>query len=64
MEKIMQKIFASRFHKIDNLTNPEIDKWTKDYLVCIEDETLEASEFLPIFFSIVIIPRIELGPWN
>ena len=45
----MQKIFASRFHKIDNLSNAEIDKWTKDYLVCIEDEILEASEFLPIY---------------
>ena len=49
----MQKIFASRFHKIDNLTNPEIDKWTKDYLVCIEDEILEASEFLPIYEEVI-----------
>ena len=49
----MQKIFASRFHKIDNLTNSEIDKWTKDYLVCIEDEILEASEFLPIYEEVI-----------
>lgn len=49
----MQKVFASKFHKIDNLTNAEIDKWTKEYLICIEDEILEASEFLPIYEEVV-----------
>lgn len=49
----MQKVFASKFHKIDNLTNAEIDKWTKEYLICIEDEILEASEFLPIYEEVI-----------
>jgi hypothetical protein len=45
----MQKIFAERFHKIDGLTKDEIDHWTNAYLVCIEDEIVEASEFLDIY---------------
>lgn len=45
----MQKIFASRFHKIDNLNKDEIDHWTNAYLVCIEDEIVEAEEFLDIY---------------
>lgn len=47
----MQKIFAERFHKIDNLTKDEIDHWTNAYLVCIEDEIVEASEFLDIYLN-------------
>ncbi len=45
----MQKIFAQRFHKIDGLTKEEIDHWTNCYLVCIEDEIVEAEEFLDIY---------------
>jgi len=45
----MQKIFAGKFHKIDNLTKDEIDHWTNSYLVCIEDEIMEAEEFLDIY---------------
>lgn len=45
----MQKIFAGKFHKIDNLTKSEMDHWTNEYLVCIEDEIVEAEEFLDIY---------------
>lgn len=45
----MQKVFAERFHKIDNLNKEEIDHWTNAYLVCIEDEIVEALEFINIF---------------
>lgn len=45
----MQKIFASKFHKIDNLTKEEKDHWINAYLVCIEDEIVEAMEFLDIY---------------
>lgn len=45
----MQKIFASRFHKIENLNKEEIDHWTNAYLICIEDEIVEAMEFLDIY---------------
>ena len=45
----MQKVFASRFHKIDNLDKDEIDHWTNAYLICIEDEIVEAMEFLDIY---------------
>lgn len=47
----MQKIFAGKFHKVDNLTKDEIDYWTNTYLVCIEDEIVEASEFLDIYIN-------------
>jgi hypothetical protein len=49
----MQKIFAGRFHKIDGLTKEEIDHWTNEYLVCIEDEIVEASEFLNIYPEVI-----------
>lgn len=45
----MQKVFAERFHKVDNLSKSEIDHWTNAYLVCIEDEIVEALEFINIF---------------
>lgn len=45
----MQKVFAERFHKVDNLSKKEIDYWTNAYLVCIEDEIVEALEFVNIF---------------
>lgn len=45
----MQKVFAARFHKIDNLSKDEIDHWTNAYLICIEDEIVEAMEFLDIY---------------
>lgn len=49
----MQKIFAERFHPVDNLTKKEIDYWTNAYLVCIEDEIVEALEFVNIFPTII-----------
>lgn len=45
----MQKIFAAKFHKVDDLTKSEIDHWTDKYLTCIVDEITEAEEFLNIF---------------
>lgn len=45
----MQSVFAKRFHPIENLSKSEIDKWTNEYLVCIEDEIIEAGEFLKIY---------------
>lgn len=45
----MQKVFASKFHKIDNLSKDEVDHWTNAYLICIEDELVEAMEFLDIY---------------
>ena len=49
----MQKIFAERFHKIEGLTKDEIDHWTNEYLVCIEDEIIEAEEFLDIYLTTI-----------
>lgn len=49
----MQKIFAGRFHKIENLTKDEMDHWTNAYLICIEDEIVEAMEFLNIYPTII-----------
>lgn len=45
----MQNVFANRFHKTQGLTKLEKDKWINDYLVCIEDEIIEAGEFLPLY---------------
>jgi len=45
----MQKIFAARFHKVDNLTKDEIDHWINEYLVCIEDEVREVREHLAFY---------------
>lgn len=45
----MQKKFASRFHKVENLTKNEIDHWINEYLVCIEDETREVREHLNFY---------------
>lgn len=45
----MQTTFAGKFHKTSGLTESEISKWINDYLVCIEDEVLEAAEFLDIY---------------
>ena len=45
----MQSVFAQKFHKIKDLSKEEIDKWTNEYLVCIEDELSEASEFLSLY---------------
>ena len=45
----MQKQFANRFHKVDELSKEEVDYWTNEYLVCIEDEIIEAEEFLDIY---------------
>ena len=45
----MQKQFANRFHKVEGLTKEEVDYWTNEYLVCIEDEIVEAEEFLDIY---------------
>lgn len=45
----MQKVFAERFHPVENLSKKEIDYWTNAYLVCIEDEIVEALEFINIF---------------
>lgn len=42
----MQRHFISKWHKIDNLTNDEIDYWVDKYLICIEDEVREAREHL------------------
>ena len=45
----MQKLFASKFHKVDSLTKEEVDKWIKDYDICITDEITEVHEHLDIF---------------
>ena len=45
----MQNVFANRFHKTQGLTKLEKDKWINDYLVCIEDEIIEAGEFLSVY---------------
>lgn len=45
----MQKLFAERFHKVDNLTKDEVDHWVKAYDICITDEITEVHEFLSVF---------------
>lgn len=45
----MQAKFAAKFHKVDNLTKPEMDHWINAYLVCIEDEVREVREHLRIY---------------
>lgn len=45
----MQKLFASKFHKVDGLTKSEQDHWINVYLVCIEDEVREVREHLNIY---------------
>ena len=45
----MQKSFASRLHKMDDLTKEETDYWIDKYLVCIEDEVRELREHLDIY---------------
>lgn len=45
----MQKLFAGNFHKVDNLTKSEQDKWINAYLVCVEDEIREVREHLGIY---------------
>ena len=45
----LQSVFAQKFHNINNLSESEISKWINEYLVCIEDEILEAYEFLDVY---------------
>ena len=45
----LQSVFAQKFHNIYNLSESEISKWINEYLVCIEDEILEAYEFLDVY---------------
>lgn len=45
----MQKSFAKRLHKIDNLSKDEVDKWVDKYLVCIDDEVREVREYLNLY---------------
>jgi len=45
----MQKLFAAKFHKVDGFTKAEVDKWVKDYDVCITDEITEVHEHLNVF---------------
>ena len=45
----LQSVFAQKFHNINNLSESEINKWINEYLVCIEDEILEAYEFLDVY---------------
>ena len=45
----LQKVFAKKFHKIDNLTKEEMDHWILAYDVCITDEVAEAQEHLSVF---------------
>ena len=45
----MQKMFISKFHKVDNLTDEDVDIWIDRYLVCIEDEIREAREHLKYY---------------
>jgi len=58
----MQKQFAGRFHKVDNLTKNEMDHWINAYLVCIEDEIREVREHLDIYPDLLVIKEnsIEL----
>lgn len=45
----MQKLFAAKFHKVDNFTKDEVDEWVKAYDICITDEITEVHEHLNIF---------------
>lgn len=45
----MQKLFATKFHKVTNLSKTEKDYWINSYLVCIEDEVREVREHLNIY---------------
>lgn len=45
----MQKMFAAKFHKVDNFTKDEVDYWLKAYDVCITDEITEVHEHLNVF---------------
>jgi hypothetical protein len=45
----MQKSFASRLHKMEDLTKEETDHWIDRYLVCIDDEIRELREHLNIY---------------
>ena len=47
----MQKLFASKFHKVENLTKQEVDYWIDKYLICVEDEVREVREHLDIYPS-------------
>lgn len=48
----MQKIFASKFHKVDGFSKNEIDYWLKAYDTCITDEITEVHEHLNVFDEI------------
>jgi dUTPase. len=48
----MQKIFAAKFHKVDDLTKEEVDYWMKAYDTCITDEITEVHEHLNLFDQI------------
>lgn len=45
----MQKLFAAKFHKVDNFTKDEVDHWVKAYDICITDEICEVHEHLNLF---------------
>lgn len=45
----MQKLFAAKFHKVDNFTKEEVDKWTLAYDGCVTDEITEVHEHLSVF---------------
>ncbi|MDF2534070.1 MAG: hypothetical protein K0R18_227 [Bacillales bacterium] len=45
----MQKLFAAKFHKVDDFTKDEVDKWTLAYDGCITDEITEVHEHLSVF---------------
>lgn len=45
----MQRSFAARMHKVDELTKEEVDNWVDKYLVCIDDEMREVREHLNLF---------------
>lgn len=45
----MQKMFASKFHKVEGFTKEEKDFWLDKYLICVEDEIREVREHLVVY---------------
>ena len=45
----MQKLFASKFHKVDGFEKKEVDYWLKAYDTCVTDEITEVHEHLDVF---------------
>lgn len=48
----MQKLFAAKFHKVDDFTKDEVDYWEKAYDTCVTDEITEVHEHLSVFEDI------------